>query len=167
MNPKIITIEQSGALATKWRDEQIVLTSGCFDVLHAGHIAHLRHCKEQGDYLVVSIGSDETVRALKGSTRPIYSAAHRAMLIAALECVDAVVISEETGELDHAELMRAIRPEVYVVPVDTCSMEAKRALAEEVGAKLVVADLKRPEVPTAHLSTTATVGAILRSGAAA
>jgi D-beta-D-heptose 7-phosphate kinase/D-beta-D-heptose 1-phosphate adenosyltransferase len=89
----------------------IVMANGCFDVLHAGHVSMLRKAAEQGDFLVVALNSDESVRRLKGPTRPIYCAADRAHLLGELECVGAVVIFEQDTAEDVA---RAVQPDVLV-----------------------------------------------------
>lgn len=90
---------------------EIVLANGCFDVLHAGHVSLLRRAAALGDFLVVAINADESVRRLKGPTRPIYSAADRAQLLGELECVGAVVIfDQDTPE----KLIQTVNPDVLV-----------------------------------------------------
>ncbi|MFN0012377.1 MAG: PfkB family carbohydrate kinase [Phycisphaerales bacterium] len=90
---------------------RVVFANGCFDVLHAGHVSLLRRAAALGDFLVVAINSDESVRKLKGPDRPVYTLADRAQLLGELECVGAVVeFADDTPE----RLVRAIRPEVLV-----------------------------------------------------
>lgn len=90
---------------------EVVLANGCFDVLHAGHVSLLRRAAALGDFLVVAINADESVRRLKGPTRPIYSAADRAQLLGELECVGAVVIfDQDTPE----KLIQTVKPDVLV-----------------------------------------------------
>jgi phosphoheptose isomerase len=99
-------------LRRQWREEgkRVVWTNGCFDLLHAGHLRSLRAARALGDVLVVGVNGDESVRRLKGSTRPIVPAAERAELLAALECVDfAIIFDEPTPE---ASLDR-LRPDVH------------------------------------------------------
>lgn len=92
--------------------EAIVFTNGCFDLLHVGHVRYLEKAKTLGARLVVGINSDASVRRLsKGRGRPIIPDAQRAEIIAALECVDYVVIFEEADPLN---LIRAIQPQVLV-----------------------------------------------------
>jgi rfaE bifunctional protein nucleotidyltransferase chain/domain len=79
----------------KSRGEEIVLTNGCFDILHVGHSRYLTGAKSEGDILVVAVNSDESVRSLKGEGRPILPAEARAEIVAALAAVDYVVIFEE------------------------------------------------------------------------
>ncbi len=89
---------------------KIILTNGCFDVIHAGHVAYLREAKKLGDVLVVAINCDEQVLAQKGEGRPIYSAAERAEILAELQCVSYVTVFDEPTA--H-ELIRAVQPDVY------------------------------------------------------
>jgi D-beta-D-heptose 7-phosphate kinase/D-beta-D-heptose 1-phosphate adenosyltransferase len=95
----------------KGKRPEVVLANGCFDVLHAGHVSLLRRAAALGDFLVVAINTDESVRRLKGPTRPIYTAADRAQLLGELECVGAVVIfGEDTPE----KLIQTVKPDVLV-----------------------------------------------------
>jgi D-beta-D-heptose 7-phosphate kinase/D-beta-D-heptose 1-phosphate adenosyltransferase len=90
---------------------RVVFTNGCFDILHAGHLASLEQARGFGDALVVGLNSDASVRANKGPTRPINRQDHRAALLAALSCVDAVALfDEETPE----DLIRRVEPDVLV-----------------------------------------------------
>ena len=89
----------------------IVFTNGCFDILHAGHVRYLTAAAMMGDFLVVGMNSDASVRRLKGEGRPIVSGADRAEVLDALRAVDIVTIFDEpTAE----ELVRLVRPDVYV-----------------------------------------------------
>jgi rfaE bifunctional protein nucleotidyltransferase chain/domain/rfaE bifunctional protein kinase chain/domain len=89
----------------------VVATGGCFDVLHAGHVATLRAARALGDFLVVCLNSDASVRRAKGEDRPVNSAADRAAVLSALECVDDVrIFDEDTPE----EILRRLRPDVWV-----------------------------------------------------
>ncbi len=89
----------------------VVLTNGCFDLLHAGHLRTFWEAKKYGDILLVGINSDQSVRGLKGPTRPIVSELDRASLLTALRPVDYVTIF---GETDAVELIRAVHPDIYV-----------------------------------------------------
>lgn len=88
----------------------VVATGGCFDLLHAGHIATLQAARAVGDCLVVCLNSDDSVRRLKGAQRPLQPAADRVRVLAALECVDAVVVFEEDTP---ATVLRRIRPDIW------------------------------------------------------
>ena len=90
---------------------RVVFTNGCFDILHAGHVRYLAAARALGDYLILGLNSDASVRRLKGETRPVNSAEDRAEVIGALKSVDVVVIfGEDTAE----KLIGAVRPAVYV-----------------------------------------------------
>jgi rfaE bifunctional protein nucleotidyltransferase chain/domain/rfaE bifunctional protein kinase chain/domain len=89
----------------------VVFTNGCFDVLHSGHVQYLAQARELGDLLIVAVNSDASVRRLKGAQRPVNREADRVAVLAALSCVDVVVVFEEDSP---AALIEAVRPEVYV-----------------------------------------------------
>jgi len=93
------------------RGGRIVATGGCFDLLHAGHVRLLRQARRLGDGLVVCLNSDASVRALKGPGRPLVGAHDRARVLAALECVDAVIIFNEPTP---AAVLERLRPDVWV-----------------------------------------------------
>lgn len=115
---------------------KIVFTNGCFDVIHAGHVAYLREAKQLGDVLVLAINDDAGVRALKGDGRPVYSAQERLEILSELQCVDYLtVFSEPTVE----GLLRAILPDVYVKGGDYQPEEiAEKAVVDELGLTLRV-----------------------------
>lgn len=102
------------AEALAWRRRQpgrVVFTNGVFDLLHPGHVDVLLAARRLGDALVVGVNSDSSVRRLKGSERPVRDEDDRALVLAALEVVDAVVLFEEDTPL---ELIRALTPDVLV-----------------------------------------------------
>jgi rfaE bifunctional protein nucleotidyltransferase chain/domain len=93
----------------------IALANGCFDVLHVGHIRYLEGSKAEADRLIVAINDDESVRQLKGSNRPILSAADRAAMVSALRSVDYVVVFPD---LDVSQLLGALKPDVHCKGTD-------------------------------------------------
>jgi rfaE bifunctional protein nucleotidyltransferase chain/domain len=95
--------------AARRRGERVVFTNGCFDWLHVGHARSLEQARRLGDRLLVAVNSDASVRRLKGSERPLVPARQRAELLAALACVDWVVIFRQDTP---AALIRALRPDV-------------------------------------------------------
>jgi rfaE bifunctional protein nucleotidyltransferase chain/domain len=99
------------AAATRGAGGTVVATGGCFDLLHAGHVATLEAARALGDCLIVCLNSDRSVRALKGSDRPLVSQHDRARLVAALGCVDVVAIFDE---LTPEPLLARLRPDVWV-----------------------------------------------------
>ena len=101
----------------KWREEgrRVVLTNGCFDLLHPGHLTLLEAARAHGDVLVVAINSDRSVRRIKGEGRPLVSEEERAETLLALEAVDRVVVYDEPTPL---EVVKALVPDVLVKGAD-------------------------------------------------
>jgi len=124
-------------LSADSESKKIVFTSGCYDILHIGHLIHFNYCKNKGDILVVSVGNDKTLRDLKGPGRPINNEKFRARLVAALEIVDYVVISKEAGVMDHNDIVRFLRPDYYVVPSTDKMIKEKKKLVELNGGILI------------------------------
>jgi rfaE bifunctional protein nucleotidyltransferase chain/domain/rfaE bifunctional protein kinase chain/domain len=93
------------------RGARVVFTNGCFDVLHRGHVGYLSQARQLGDMLIVAVNSDASVRRLKGPQRPVNPVEDRVAVLAALWCVDLVVVFEEDSP---AALIEAVRPDVYV-----------------------------------------------------
>ena len=110
---KVVGLEELTRRVALWKQngDRLVFTNGCFDLLHVGHITVLDQARRFGDRLIVAINSDESVRRLKGPSRPIVNAPERARVLAALSGVDAVVIFDEPTPL---ELILALRPDVLV-----------------------------------------------------
>jgi D-glycero-beta-D-manno-heptose 1-phosphate adenylyltransferase len=109
---KVTTLEPLVAIREQLRREGkiVVSTNGCFDLLHVGHVRNLQGARALGDVLVVGINSDDSVRQLKGPERPILPAAERAELLAALECVDFVIIFEE---LTPDAVLARLKPDIH------------------------------------------------------
>ncbi len=102
------------AEALEWRARQtmtVVFTNGCFDLLHPGHVLYLEQARALGDSLVVGVNADDSVRRLKGPTRPIQAQHARATVLAALNSVDVVVIFEEDTPID---LLQVLQPNIHV-----------------------------------------------------
>lgn len=121
--------------AEKAKGKKVVLTNGCFDIIHAGHVRYLTAARAHGDLLVLGLNSDESVRALKGSTRPINTERDRAEVVDGLRSVDYVVIfGEQTAEA----LVRDVRPDYYAKGGDYSveSLPESQAVSE-VGGKVV------------------------------
>ena len=114
----------------------IILTNGCFDLIHAGHIRYLSGAKRLGGFLVVGINSDWQVRSLKGNGRPYISEAERAEIISALRFVDAVTIFDEPT-VD--ELIDAIRPDIHAKGTDyTTDTVPERERVRAYGGKVAI-----------------------------
>lgn len=112
-----MTLEQGAAFARAQRERgrRVVFTNGVFDILHPGHVRYLQQARALGDALIIGLNSDASVRRNKGPQRPINSEAERAEILAALECVDAVVVFDEDTP---ADIIRAIQPDVLVKGAD-------------------------------------------------
>jgi rfaE bifunctional protein nucleotidyltransferase chain/domain len=118
--------------------KKLVVTNGCFDILHLGHVTYLEKARNFGDALLVGINGDEGTRQLKGAGRPVNSEADRAAVLAALESVNGVCIfSEKTAE----KFLAAAQPDIYVkggdYTLETLNQDERRAV-ESAGGKIVI-----------------------------
>jgi len=114
---QILTRAEAAALVARRRQagERVVFTNGVFDLLHPGHLRYLKAARGEGDALIVGVNSDRSVRANKGPDRPVTPEQERAEILAALACVDAVVIfDEDTPDA----IIRALQPDVLVKGAD-------------------------------------------------
>ena len=135
---KIVTLEELTAARDRFAaaGKRLVFTNGCFDILHVGHIRCLQAARALGDGLAVAINSDSAVRRLKGPTRPIHNEADRAEVLAALGCVDYVVICDAVR---FAEFFKTVRPQIYAKGGDYTpeSLEpSERAALDAAGAEI-------------------------------
>jgi len=110
---KICTLEEAkkSCTALKNSGKRIVFTNGCFDILHPGHARYLSSARDLGDFLIVALNSDRSVQAIKGSKRPIFPEQMRAELLAALECVNSVLIFDEDNPL---RVIKYLLPHILV-----------------------------------------------------
>ncbi len=153
--PKRVTLEELERLADSHRraGRTVVCTNGCFDLLHAGHATCLEEASRLGDVLVVAVNSDRSLRGIKGPQRPILGENERAALVAALGCVDYVLVFDE--ETPH-ELLRRLRPDVLVKGGTYAPDEVVgREMVESYGGRVAVTS----GIP--GLSTTAILASIL------
>ncbi len=138
INPKLRSLDSAVALREKLRKEgkRVVLTNGCFDLLHTGHLYYLREAARLGDALFIAVNSAVSVRALKGPTRPVQDDIERAYALAALEFVHTVFLFE-TPRLTQEIL--ALRPDTYTkagdYTLETLNPEERFAL-QTVGADI-------------------------------
>jgi rfaE bifunctional protein nucleotidyltransferase chain/domain len=138
VSEKILSREHLRERVAEWRraGERIVLANGCFDLLHVGHVRYLCGAKALGGKLVVGVNGDASVRALKGSGRPLMPATERAEILAALEPVDAVVIFAEP---DVRQLIRELRPDVQAKGSDyTVDNVPEREVVAECGGRVAI-----------------------------
>lgn len=130
-----------------WRDSlrtrgiPLVVTNGCFDLLHVGHVSYLEAARNLGGALLVGLNSDLSVRSLKGPTRPLNPEHDRAIVIAALECVDGVTIFTETRA---DRFLQLVQPDLYVkggdYTLDTLD-QTERHTVETAGGRIVILPL--------------------------
>ena len=133
--PEPLSAEDLAAVVSR-QGGTVVATGGCFDLLHAGHVATLRAARQLGDCLVVCLNSDASVRRLKGPSRPLVPAPDRARVLEALECVDAVVVFDEDTP---TEVLRRLRPHVWAKGGDYAGVEFPESAALETwGGQTVV-----------------------------
>jgi rfaE bifunctional protein nucleotidyltransferase chain/domain len=132
IDKKIYTLPQILAQIASWRvtNKTIAFTNGCFDIFHEGHIFSLSEAAKEADFLIVGVNSDKSTKRLKGPERPVNHEHSRALLLANLAIVDAVVIFEEDTPL---ELITAILPDVIVKGGDY-------TVEQIVGSKEVIAN---------------------------
>jgi D-beta-D-heptose 7-phosphate kinase/D-beta-D-heptose 1-phosphate adenosyltransferase len=120
--------------------QRVAFTNGCFDLLHAGHVHYLQDARSQAELLVVGLNSDASVRALKGSQRPVQPLEARALVLAGLQAVDFVVVFEETTPLN---LIKALRPDVLVKGADYPKEQVVGAdWVESYGGRVYLAPLR-------------------------
>lgn len=121
--------------------QSVVFTNGVFDLLHPGHVRYLQEARALGSALIVGLNSDASVRRNKGPRRPITPEGERAEVLAALECVDAVVIFDEDTP---AEIVRAIQPDVLVKGADwPADQIVGRDTVEARGGRVVLMEVER------------------------
>lgn len=120
------------------RDENrvVVTTNGCFDILHVGHVRILKQARELGDILIVGINSDDSVKRLKGPTRPINCAEDRAEVLAALSCVDYVTVFDEDTPV---EFLKVAQPDIHVKGSDYKPSDlAETPVVESYGGRVEI-----------------------------
>jgi D-beta-D-heptose 7-phosphate kinase/D-beta-D-heptose 1-phosphate adenosyltransferase len=135
---RVLTWTQTEALVTSARagGKRIVFTNGVFDLLHPGHVRYLQHARRLGDLLIVGLNADDSVRRNKGPGKPITSEHERAEILAALDCVDAVVIFHEDTP---AEIVRLVQPDILVKGADwPADQIVGRDTVEARGGKVVL-----------------------------
>jgi rfaE bifunctional protein nucleotidyltransferase chain/domain len=151
-----VTVPEAVALVEQLRaaGKTIVFTNGVFDLLHVGHLRYLQQARRLGDALIVGVNSDRSVRAIKGADRPITPEAERAEILAALECVDGVVVFDQ--DTPH-RVVAALQPDVLVKGADwAADAIVGRDIVEARGGRVV-----RIPIESGH-STSALVERIRR-----
>ena len=140
MISKIVSLGELSRRAKDLRSQgkRLVVTNGCFDILHVGHVRYLREARALGDVLAVGVNGDSSTRELKGAGRPLNNENERAEVLAALECVDLVSVFPETRATRFFE---AVVPAIYVkggdYNIDTLHPE-ERAVLEKMGSEIKI-----------------------------
>jgi rfaE bifunctional protein nucleotidyltransferase chain/domain len=135
---KILSRRQAADAAERLRRDgrKLVFANGAFDLLHVGHVRYLEAARREGDWLLVGVNSDASVRRLKGEGRPIVPEAERAEIVAALRCVDGVVLFDESSP---ADLIVELRPSVHAKGTDyTAESVPERGVVEEAGGRVAI-----------------------------
>jgi rfaE bifunctional protein nucleotidyltransferase chain/domain len=137
---KIIAWEQLPAWRKAFRatGQKLVVTNGCFDILHLGHVTYLENARNFGDALLLGVNGDAAVRGLKGAGRPVNSETDRASILAALQSVNAVCIFAESTA---TQFLAAAQPDIYVkggdYTLETLNQDERRAV-EAAGGKIIL-----------------------------
>ena len=146
LNPmaRIVDLRELKTFLPKKSASRIVLTGGCFDILHIGHVRFLAEAKIMGDYLVVLLENDKKVKKLKGENRPVFIQKERAEMLSALGSVDLIVLLPmmETDN-DYLNLIMEIKPDIIAVTENDPHIEKKRWQAKEVGGELKIISLTK------------------------
>lgn len=137
---KVTTVPELLARWSRSARPRVVAANGCFDIFHAGHVDLLHHARQLGEFLVVALNTDDSVRRLKGPSRPVHNWHHRAQVLASMAAVDAVV------PFDSSELYQTLRPDVVVHGAETSSSGRTAQTVTTYGGKFV-------EVSKSALST--------------
>lgn len=138
MNAKIVSVDELARVSKALRAEgrRLVVTNGCFDLIHVGHVRYLQAARKLGDALAVAVNGDASVRALKGEGRPLNRESDRAEILAALACVDYVAVFQE---MRATRFLEGVQPAIYVKGGDykpeTLDAE-ERDVLEKIGAEI-------------------------------
>ena len=141
---RIVNLKELETFHPKKSEGRIVLTGGCFDILHIGHVRFLSEAKGMGDYLIVLLESDQKVKELKGKNRPVFIQKERAEMLSALRSVDLIVLLQMMeNDSDYLNLVAKIKPDIIAVTEDDPHIKMKIRQAKEVGAMLKIISLTK------------------------
>jgi rfaE bifunctional protein nucleotidyltransferase chain/domain len=134
LQANIVLVSSLGLLREQFPKKRIVLATGCFDILHIGHVRFLQFASQQGDILVVGVNSDSSIKVIKGNHRPIISQEERIELIAALRCVDYVFIHENTVA---DEYIFSLKPDILAIGEESVKFyPSETKAAKDIGARI-------------------------------
>ena len=112
MNNKFINKEDLPKIKEKFKSKIVVLTSGCFDLIHQGHIYHLKESKKQGDILIVALNSDQSIKRIKGEKRPILDQNQRIEILSSMYLCDYICLFDER---DIVEIIQLLKPDIFCI----------------------------------------------------
>jgi rfaE bifunctional protein nucleotidyltransferase chain/domain len=152
---RIIDVEKAVKLSKRFKKigKTVVLSGGCFDVIHLGHIKFLEAAKKTGDILLVFLESDENVRRIKGEQRPIHNQDERAQVLAAIRFIDYVIkipFLKDNGDYD--KLVLRINPSVIAITKGSNALEHSKRQAKKIGAQLLEVIGHIPEKSTTKIA---------------
>lgn len=151
----ILTLKQAISISKKLKKRQktIVLTGGCFDVIHIGHIKFLQKSKKYADFLFVLLENDQSVRKLKGENRPINNQKNRAIVLSCLKPVDYVVLLPDIlSNSDYDRLVEKINPQYLCATKNDPNIVHKKRQAEQINAKVIFATEKISDQSTTKIA---------------
>ena len=141
---RIVDLEELTTSLPRKSEGRIVLTGGCFDILHIGHVRFLSEAKGMGDYLVVLLESDRNVKKLKGKDRPVFIQKERAEMLSSIRSIDLIVLLPMMeNDSDCLNLVTKVKPDIIAVTEDDPHIEIKRGQAKEVGGELKIISLTK------------------------
>ncbi|WFB36642.1 adenylyltransferase/cytidyltransferase family protein [Kiritimatiellota bacterium B12222] len=140
VDSKILSWDAAVQQREEWKvaGEKVVMTNGTFDLLHAGHVGYLEWSRQQGDRLIVGLNTDASIQRIKGPKRPLVDEPHRAVLLAGLECVDAVVLFDED---EPKALIAQLLPDILVKASDWSHYVSGADIVEANGGEVRLAPM--------------------------
>lgn len=130
--------------------KKVIVVGGCFDIVHLGHLIFLEKAKKKGDFLIVFLESDESIRNSKGVNRPINNQKNRALFLSQLRSVDAVICLPKTG-FDYQKILNEIKPNIVAVTQGDINLDRKKTQIESVGGKLIEVSPQIPYFSTSRI----------------
>lgn len=136
---KVLTEDKLEQLRKENIDKKIVFCTGCYDILQSGHAVFFNQCKDLGDILVVGVGRDVVIKALKGAARPVNPENNRLYLVAAMHDVDFAVLNGSEileGKIDFKNVLEQLRPDIFVLNDDDSGLEHKSKICNRLGVEI-------------------------------
>jgi len=146
---KVIESDNLAEIRERHPDQKIIFCSGCYDILQSGHAVFFSQCRQYGDVLVVGVGRDHVVAELKGPGRPVNPENNRLYLVAAFQDVNYATLNDmdiSPGKIDFQDVIRNLKPDVFVLNEDDSGIEEKLVLCKEIGTEMVFVTREVPEI---------------------